>query len=126
VRAGANGFLNKSTSAGEIVKAVHQVVAGGRYQGASPSRRQEEPDNPASADGARLGSLSNREFEVLRLLGSGKPVGDVARVLGLSAKTVSTHREHILQKLGFSNNMEIIRYCLRQGLLGDPELPGQG
>jgi DNA-binding NarL/FixJ family response regulator len=51
-------------------------------------------------------------------------VGDVARLLGLSAKTVSTHREHILRKLGFTNNMEIIRFCLRQGLLGDPELPG--
>jgi len=124
VRAGANGYLNKSTSAGEIVKAVRQVVAGGRYLSPHLSRRPTDQDDPALDDKKRLGTLSKREFDVLRLLGSGKSVGDVARVLGLSAKTVSTHREHILQKLGFSNNMEIIRHCLRQGLLGEPELPG--
>ena len=124
VRAGANGYLNKSTSAMEIVKAVRLVVAGGRYLGTDLAMPRTDPEDPASGDRNRLGTLSNREFEVLRLLGSGKPVGDVARALGLSAKTVSTHREHILQKLGFSNNMEIIRFCLRQGLLGEPELPG--
>ena len=120
VRAGANGYLNKSTSAEEIVNAVHRVIAGGRCPS---SNRASDEGLEAPDDKNRLGNLSDREFEVLRLLGSGKPVGDVARVLGLSAKTVSTHREHILQKLGFSNNMEIIRFCLRHGLLGEPGLP---
>lgn len=124
IRAGANGFLNKSTSSREIVKAVRQVVAGDRYLSPFLIQRTTEPDGTGKDDADRLGSLSRREFEVLRLLGSGKPVGDAARVLGLSVKTVSTHREHILQKLGFTNNMEIIRCCLRHGLLGEPGLPG--
>jgi DNA-binding NarL/FixJ family response regulator len=124
VRAGANGYLNKSTSAGEIAKAVRKIVAGGRHLSVTLTGQATGAEPAAPDDKSRLGSLSDREFEVLRLLGSGKPVGDVARLLDLSVKTVSTHREHILQKLGFSNNMEIIRFCLLHGLLGDPLLPG--
>jgi len=125
MRAGANGYLNKSTSAAEIVQAVRQVVAGGRYFSRPLAQRPADPLDPAGGERARLGTLSKREFEVLRLLGAGRPVGDVARVLGISVKTVSTHREHILRKLGFANNMELIRHCLRLGLLGDPEIPEQ-
>jgi DNA-binding NarL/FixJ family response regulator len=124
VGAGANGYLNKSTTAKEIANAVRRVVAGGRYLKPNlPIQVADEPETDPE-DRNTLSRLSDREFEVLRLLGSGKPVGFAARSLGLSVKTVSTHREHILEKLGLSNNMELIRFCLHQGLLGEPGIPG--
>ena len=61
-------------------------------------------------------TLSNRELEILCLLGSGQPVSEIARSLGLSVKTVSTYRERILSKMNFNNNFEIIRYVLQENL----------
>jgi len=125
IRQGANGYLSKSTSSREIVSAVRQVVAGGRYLSSQLESLLEGTEPADGPDSEREETLSKRESEVLRLLGSGRPVGDVARVLGLSVKTVSTHREHILRKMGFSNNMELIRHCLLHGLLDEaPRNPG--
>jgi two-component system, NarL family, invasion response regulator UvrY len=73
----------------------------------------------ASARGAQPlhESLSNREFEILRMIGAGKPVSEIGRLLGLSAKTVSTYRERILDKMRLTSNYEIVRYVLQEGLL---------
>ncbi|WP_420239997.1 response regulator transcription factor [Telmatobacter bradus] len=62
-------------------------------------------------------TLSNREFEILRMIGSGKSTVEIGRTLDLSVKTVSTYRERILNKMSFSNNFEVIRYVLQEGLL---------
>jgi DNA-binding CsgD family transcriptional regulator len=61
--------------------------------------------------------LSNREFEILCLIGAGKPAAEIARILGLSVKTISTYRERILDKMNFSSNFDVIRYVLQEGLL---------
>ena len=61
--------------------------------------------------------LSEREFEVLRLIGSGKSVGEIAEVLNLAVTTISTYRARILEKLKLKNNAEIIQYCIREHLL---------
>ena len=61
--------------------------------------------------------LSDREFQVLRMLASGKTVSEIAGELFLSVKTISTYRTRILEKMGFSNNAQITQYCLREGLI---------
>ena len=62
-------------------------------------------------------SLSDREYQVLRLLGSGRTVSDVARALGLSVKTISTYRTRVLDKLGMKSNAELMRYAIENSLM---------
>jgi DNA-binding NarL/FixJ family response regulator len=61
--------------------------------------------------------LSDREFEVMRLIASGKTVGEIANLLSLSDKTISTYRARILEKMGMNNNVEITRYAIQNGLI---------
>jgi DNA-binding NarL/FixJ family response regulator len=72
-------------------------------------------------DGPPHGALSDREFQVLRLLISGKTVSNIAGELNLSVKTVSTHKARIMQKMNLSNPTELIRYAIRHGLVDDPD-----
>lgn len=115
LRLGALGYLSKSTPSAEIVAAV-QAAATGAALPSSATARASLTDAGRELRPAHE-SLTNREFEVLRLLGAGKPPSEVARILGLSVKTVSTHRERILRKLRLDSNMELIRYVLQEGLL---------
>ena len=115
LRLGAAGYLSKSTPSAEIVAAVRAAAVGAPL----PARFHSPAALPGGDARPLHESLTNREFEVLRLLGSGKPPSEVALILGLSVKTVSTHREHILNKLRLENNMALIRYVLEQGLLED-------
>lgn len=115
LRLGAYGYLSKSTPSSEIVSAVRAAAEGAPLS----ERFASLATLTAAAANARPlhETLTNREFEVLRLLGSGKPPSDVAQILGVSVKTVSTHREHILLKLRLENNMALIRYVLQEGLI---------
>ena len=116
LRAGANGYVQKESAPDELVDAIRRIASGGTYVSA----------NLASAIAAELAKggqatlpherLSDREFEVFRLLGSGKSVGQIASALNLSVKTVSTHRTRILEKTGLRNNAEITQYVLTNGL----------
>ena len=116
LRAGAAGYMNKETAPKELVKAVHKVLAGGRYVSAELA---EKLAVDLSADAARLPHerLSNREFEVLRMIASGKTVSQIAEELHLSVTTVSTHRARILEKMGLTNNAELMRYALHNRLI---------
>lgn len=118
LKAGAGGYLTKDRSPEELVDAVRRVAAGGRYVSASLAERLAravgEPAPPAG-----LETLSDREFQVLRLLGSGKTVGDAARELSLSPKTISTYRSRILQKLNLGTTAELVRYAVEMRLLDD-------
>jgi DNA-binding NarL/FixJ family response regulator len=116
-RAGASGYVQKESAPAELIDAIQRIAAGGVYVSASLGT--------AIASGLSRGvmemlpheRLSDREFEVLRLLGSGKSVSDIARVLNLSVKTVSTHRGRILEKTGFRNNAEIVHYVISNQLI---------
>jgi len=116
LKAGAAGYMNKETAPKELVKAVRKVLAGGRYVSAELA---EKLAADLSADAARLPHerLSNREFEVLRMIASGKTVSQIAEELHLSVTTVSTHRARILEKMGLTNNAELMRYALHDGLI---------
>jgi two-component system invasion response regulator UvrY len=91
-------------------------LAGGRYVSAELAERLAAD---LSADAARVPHerLSDREFEVLRMIASGKTVSQVAEELHLSVTTVSTHRARILEKMGLANNAELMRYAIHNGLI---------
>jgi two-component system invasion response regulator UvrY len=116
LKAGAAGYMNKETAPKELVKAVRKVLAGGRYVSAALA---EKLAADLSADAARLPheKLSHREFEVLRMIASGKTVSQIAEELHLSVTTVSTHRARILEKMGMENNADLMRYALHNRLI---------
>jgi two-component system, NarL family, invasion response regulator UvrY len=116
LKAGAAGYMNKETAPKELVKAVRKVLAGGRYVSAGLA---EKLAADLSTDAARLPHerLSNREFEVVRMIASGKTVSQIAEELHLSVTTVSTHRARILEKMGLTNNAELMRYALQNRLI---------
>jgi len=116
LRLGAAGYLCKSTASAEIVRAVETVARGEVYLSQSATQQMARAVNSLQAR-PRHESLSNREFLILRMIGEGKPVSEIARQLNLSVKTVSTYRTRLLEKMNMTNNYEIIRYVLQQGLL---------
>jgi len=115
LKCGASGYMTKESAPDELVGAVKKVLAGGRYVSnalaenlaASLSASQKTPQE----------LLSNREFQVLRLIASGKMVTDIARELSLSVKTISTYRSRILEKMGMKNNAELMHYAIQHRLV---------
>jgi len=114
-QAGAAGYVNKDSSSAELRKAVNRVMEGGRYVNAATAERL-ALDLEKGVDRPTHQALSDREFEVMRLIGSGKAVGEIAEILQLSNKTVSTYRARILEKLAMKTNAEIIHYAIRNNL----------
>jgi DNA-binding NarL/FixJ family response regulator len=116
VRAGAAGFLNKESAPEKLIDAVRKLAAGGRY--VTPALAERLATFVAEKhEGAPHEKLSNREFEILKLIASGKTVGEIARELALSVKTVSTHRTRILGKMNAKTNAELTHYAVRNKLV---------
>jgi DNA-binding NarL/FixJ family response regulator len=116
LRGGAAGYLTKRQPAAEVVQAVGMVAGGGRYIPPSLAElllQEPEPVEPPSADAL----LTRRETEVLALLGEGLSTKQAAGRLGVSPKTVSTHRAAILSKLSLRGTADLVRYCLEMGIL---------
>lgn len=116
LRMGAQGYLSKSTPSAEVLHAVKSAARGENYISRHIAALVAQGVGGDSESPAHE-SLSNREFEILRMIGSGRSVSEIAQMQGLSVKTVSTYRERILSKMNFSNNFDIIRYVLQEGLL---------
>ena len=102
LRAGANGFTPRSAEPAEMLKAIEAVANGGQYR-TPPADRSLPPHE----------LLSGRELEVFRLLAEGRKPTEIAKLLHLSIKTVSTYRARILEKTGFSSNADIVGYAIR-------------
>jgi DNA-binding NarL/FixJ family response regulator len=115
LKLGAAGYLTKSHSGDAMIAAVRKVAAGGKY--ISTAVADKLADNLGGGQMAPHEALSDRELEVLKLLVSGQSLVKIGDVLHLSPKTVSTHRTHILEKMGMSSNAELVRYMLENGLL---------
>jgi DNA-binding NarL/FixJ family response regulator len=116
LRAGASGYLTKDRTPDELLEAVTRLAAGGRYISQALAERLSMA--PDADNGTPLHHvLSDRELEVLLLLGSGRTVTEAAQALQLSVKTVSTFRTRLLAKMGFSSNADIVQYVMRHGLL---------
>jgi two-component system, NarL family, invasion response regulator UvrY len=116
IRAGAAGFLTKESAPDKLVDAVRKVASGGRF--ISPELAETLASMVAGeGSGKPHERLSNREFEILKLIGSGKTVSQIAEDLSLSVKTVSTHRTRILRKMEMKTNAELTHYVVKSGLV---------
>ena len=117
LRAGASGYIDATSSPDEFLDAIQRLQGGGTYL-PHVIAQNIAADLARGREGAKLHErLSPRELEVFRLLGAGKSVGEIARKLKISVKTVSTHRTRILEKTGMRNNADIIRYSILNNLL---------
>jgi DNA-binding NarL/FixJ family response regulator len=117
LRAGANGYLNKNLATKVLIEAIRQVLTNGQYISAKVA--EQLVNAVKQPDGQPLhATLSDREDQVLRLIGSGQTVGEIAKQLNLSVKTVSTYRAIVLRKLGLENNAQLMRYAQEHGLGG--------
>lgn len=116
LQAGASGYLTKDHSPEQLVQAIHRVASGRKYVSESMADRLAgmTGDGRSRAPHERL---SDREFEVLRALGSGMMVKDVAEQLHLSTKTVSTYRTRLLEKMGLTTKADLVRYVVVHDLL---------
>lgn len=116
LRAGAAGYLTKDHSPEELVAAIRKVYRGGKY--VSPSLAEKLATGlEIGGAGAPHEQLSDREYDVLCLLGSGQTVKEIAGGLGLSPKTVSTYRARILEKMKLATNADLVRYAAQHGLI---------
>ncbi|HTG02342.1 MAG TPA: response regulator transcription factor [Nitrospirota bacterium] len=116
IKAGASGYITKASASEELIEAIRKVSQGGRYISASITEKLlfepgQEPERPPHE------RLSDREYQILCLIGRGKTVGEIAEALGLSVKTVSTHRVHILEKMDMKNNAELTNYTIKHGIV---------
>lgn len=116
LKAGAQGYLTKEEAADQLVSAVRKVVVGRKYISEALHERLAfegdlDPERPLHE------RLSDREFEVFRLIARGYTVGEIAGMLKLSHKTISTYRARILEKLRLDSNIAIVRYAAKEGLL---------
>jgi len=116
LKAGASGYMNKESAPEELIKAIRKVLAGGRYVSPALAERlawdlNEDVTRPLHE------CLSDREFEVLRMIASGRTVTQVAEELHLSAATVSTYRARILEKMNMTSTAQIMHYALSNHLV---------
>ena len=116
VRAGALGYLTKESAEADLVEAVRRVSQGKRFLTRALAEALLDALD-ADPDAMPHAALSDREYQVLRLLASGRTVGRIADDLALSVKTVSTYRARLLEKMGMSNNAELTRYALEHGVV---------
>jgi two-component system invasion response regulator UvrY len=115
IKAGAAGYILKSSSAEEVVRAIQRVLAGGKYLSQAFAGRFAESFGATTEK--RHESLSPREFEVFLRIARGSSVKEIGAQLSLSVKTISTYHTHILDKLDLRNDAELGEYALRQGLI---------
>ncbi len=115
-KAGADAYLTKASAPEELVKAMKKVLAGGQYVNQSLGEKLVRlVHQPADRMPHEL--LSDREYEVMRFLASGKTVSEIAESMRLGVTTISTYRTRILDKLSLKNNAELMRYAVQHGLV---------
>ncbi|MEO8172821.1 MAG: response regulator transcription factor [Sediminibacterium sp.] len=115
-RAGAKGYLTKDAASHELVTAVNLLLAGKRYL--SPRVATVLADSVENSDHEKcVDNLSNREYEVFKLLASGKTISGIAAELILSSNTISTFRSKLCEKMGFHNNLELIKFAVDQHMV---------
>lgn len=116
LRGGASGYLTKSSAPDELITAIRKVAAGRKYISSYLAERltyelDRDADRPIHE------TLSDREYQVMHMIASGKTIKDIADELCLSVKTVSTYRSRILEKMNMKNNAEIVLYAVQNKLV---------
>lgn len=120
IRAGAAGYLTKQSAPAQLVYAIRRVAQGHKYISTElaeelASRLTEKTEQPPHK------TLSDREFQTLRMIASGKRLGEIAEALALSPKTVSVYRARVMEKLGVRNTAELMYYAIRHRLVNNPD-----
>ena len=123
LKAGASGYLTKETAPEELIAAIKKVLAGGKYVSTSLAEKLavslEDNENSLPHE-----TLSDREYQIMRMIASGKKVGQIAKELSLSIKTVSTYRARILEKMRMNTNAQLTFYAIKNGLVDDKDIEG--
>jgi DNA-binding NarL/FixJ family response regulator len=115
-KAGASGYITKDCSRAELIGAIQKVAQGSRY--VSPALAEKLVfDLGRGTDGPPHETLSDREYEVLRLIASGKTVTEISEILSLSDKTISTYRARLLEKMGMRTSAELTHYAIQNKLV---------
>lgn len=120
IKAGASGYLAKSSAPDQLNQAIRKVASGGRFISPSLAEKLIE-DYDRDATKLPHEHLSEREFQVFCMIASGKKIKQIADELGVSIATISTHRANIMEKMGLTNSAELIHYAIKNGIL--PEGP---
>lgn len=115
LRAGAAGYVTKDCEPEILLAAIRKVAAGGRF--IDPALVDAMVFEVGSPDAPPHETLSDREFQVLQLLAGGSSLNEIGEKLNISAKTVSTHKMRLMQKLDLDNNAALMRYAMRHGLI---------
>jgi two-component system, NarL family, invasion response regulator UvrY len=115
LKSGADGYLNKESAPESLIAAVRRVAAGNKY--ISPNLAEKLADTLTGAQPQAHEKLSDREFQVLRMIAAGRSLVSIAEELHVSTKTVTSYRSRVLEKMGFETNADLIRYALERGLL---------
>ncbi|MEO0404655.1 MAG: response regulator transcription factor [Bacteroidota bacterium] len=115
LKAGAKGYLHKDSPPNVLVKAIRTIADGGEYLSPQITKLLFQE---ATSSGGKLPhtALSDREYEVLLYIGEGKTISEIANQLSLSVKTVSTYRTRVLEKMGMSNNSDLVKYIMLHDL----------
>ncbi|MFM2338621.1 MAG: hypothetical protein RL115_1814 [Bacteroidota bacterium] len=113
LKAGASGYLNKNAAPYELIKAIDRIRLGKKY--ITPEIAEKLLDN--KSDGMQHEQLSNREFEIFKMLAEGKTVSQISEALALALTTVSTHRSRIMSKLALTTNAELTRYAIAHHII---------
>ena len=116
LKAGASGYLNKYTALDELVQAMLKVLVGKKYISTKVAEQMADAIE-GNNDSALHELLSDREFDVLKMLASGKSVSEIAVSLSLSSTTVSTYRARIMEKMKMKSNADLTRYALENKLI---------
>jgi DNA-binding NarL/FixJ family response regulator len=112
MKAGASGFITKNCSPQMLIEAIRKVAATGKYLDPEMAERLAFASSSADADDVEL-TLSERELQIFRLIVEGQCIKEIANALSISDKTVSTHKAHILAKLGLKSVADLVRYAMQ-------------
>ena len=117
LRAGAAGYISKEGAPERLVEAIRQAARGKKYVTPEVALALAERLDAKAQAGNPHDSLSDREYETLRLIAAGKKLSEIAEILALSPKTVSVYRARLLEKMKLRNNAELTRYAVKLGLV---------
>lgn len=116
IKAGAAGYLTKESASSQLVSAIKKVAGGGAFISTAVAEQLALGAMPDS-DGPPHGALSDREFQVFRMIAEGRSVSEIAEELNLSVKTISTHKARLMQKMNLANTADLIRYAISHGII---------
>lgn len=116
LKAGASGYLTKESASDELVKAIQTVLSGKKYISPAVAESLADLFSPQGTTEPH-DQLSNREYEVFKMLANGRTVSEISEALSLSVNTISTYRTRILEKLALRNNAELMHYAISRSLI---------